>query len=262
VNVSQPQNAFAWADGSVRQAPTFLVRLEAEENIMRDFRDAKAMAHSLRQALTAKTVSLTHSESLELIAKAFGLDNWNILAAKIEAARPAADMAPANGGGTLHCSFCGKSQHEVTALIAGPSVHICSECVGLCDNILEDQAIDKAVREAPGPDPAAATAEIIRGKGDGALQAYRAAAQSWREHLVWSLQQTEGAIRRLETGAAWTPDARAKARGWTRDPMAGKSRSEIEAQRTSLQERLTRVEDRLRAADAVLQERDLGRPGQ
>jgi hypothetical protein len=55
---------------------------------MRDFRDAKAMAQSLRQALTETSVTLTHSQSLELIAKAFGFDSWNILAAKIEAEKP------------------------------------------------------------------------------------------------------------------------------------------------------------------------------
>src|SRR5690242_16312834 len=55
---------------------------------MRDFRDAKAMAHALRDALKSRAVETTHSESLELIAKAFGYDNWNILAAKIEAAEP------------------------------------------------------------------------------------------------------------------------------------------------------------------------------
>ena len=55
---------------------------------MRDFRDAKAMATSLRQALNDQSVTLTHSQSLELMAKAFGLDNWNILAAKIEAEKP------------------------------------------------------------------------------------------------------------------------------------------------------------------------------
>src|SRR5215475_9347952 len=53
---------------------------------MRDFRDAKIMAHALRDALKIKTIETTHSECLELIAKAFGYDNWNILSAKIEAA--------------------------------------------------------------------------------------------------------------------------------------------------------------------------------
>jgi Glyoxalase superfamily protein/Clp amino terminal domain, pathogenicity island component len=55
---------------------------------MRDFRDAKAMARSLRDALKAKAIETTHTEALELIAKAFGYANWNTLSAKIEAAEP------------------------------------------------------------------------------------------------------------------------------------------------------------------------------
>ena len=54
---------------------------------MRDFRDAKDMAESLRKALARQDISVTRSQSLELIAKALGLDNWNVLAAAIEAAR-------------------------------------------------------------------------------------------------------------------------------------------------------------------------------
>ncbi|MCF6776930.1 ATP-dependent Clp protease ATP-binding subunit ClpX [Thiotrichales bacterium 19X7-9] len=42
-------------------------------------------------------------------------------------------------GKTLYCSFCGKSQHEVKKLIAGPSVYICDECVDLCRDIIIDQ---------------------------------------------------------------------------------------------------------------------------
>ena len=37
---------------------------------------------------------------------------------------------------TLYCSFCGKSQHEVRKLIAGPTVFICDECVELCNDCL------------------------------------------------------------------------------------------------------------------------------
>ena len=59
---------------------------------MRDFRDAKAMARALRDALKAKAIETTHSEALELIAKAFGYENWNILSAKIEAAEPMARL--------------------------------------------------------------------------------------------------------------------------------------------------------------------------
>ena len=50
---------------------------------MRDFRDAKAMAQTLRDALKAKSVTLTNSESLELIAKILGFHDWNVLSAKI-----------------------------------------------------------------------------------------------------------------------------------------------------------------------------------
>jgi len=42
----------------------------------------------------------------------------------------------------LYCSFCGKSQHEVRKLIAGPSVFICDECVDLCEDIIREEAID------------------------------------------------------------------------------------------------------------------------
>lgn len=63
---------------------------------MRDFRDSKAMARTLRDALAEKSIAFTQSESLELVSKMFGLANWNVLAAKIETtARPiAAQMFP------------------------------------------------------------------------------------------------------------------------------------------------------------------------
>jgi uncharacterized protein len=51
---------------------------------MRDFRDAKAMAQTLRDALKQRSVSLTHSESLELIAKILGFHDWNELSARIQ----------------------------------------------------------------------------------------------------------------------------------------------------------------------------------
>ena len=45
-------------------------------------------------------------------------------------------------GKLLYCSFCGKSQHEVRKLIAGPSVFICDECVELCNDIIREEASD------------------------------------------------------------------------------------------------------------------------
>jgi hypothetical protein len=56
---------------------------------MRDFRDAKVMAKTLRAALAAKGLNITNSQSLELIAEAFGVDDWNTLAAAIRAEAPA-----------------------------------------------------------------------------------------------------------------------------------------------------------------------------
>lgn len=44
-----------------------------------------------------------------------------------------------DGNSILYCSFCGKSQHEVKKLIAGPSVFICDECVELCNDIIEEE---------------------------------------------------------------------------------------------------------------------------
>jgi uncharacterized protein len=54
---------------------------------MRDYRDAKAMAQTLRDALKQKSVSITHSESLELIAKILGFHDWNVLSATIQSAQ-------------------------------------------------------------------------------------------------------------------------------------------------------------------------------
>lgn len=52
---------------------------------MRDYRDAKAMAQTLRQALKEKSVVLTHGESLELVARILGCADWNVLSARIQA---------------------------------------------------------------------------------------------------------------------------------------------------------------------------------
>jgi len=48
----------------------------------------------------------------------------------------------------LYCSFCGKSQHEVRKLIAGPSVFICDECIELCNDIIRDEMMEAVGAEA------------------------------------------------------------------------------------------------------------------
>ncbi|MBL8307875.1 MAG: AAA family ATPase, partial [Rubrivivax sp.] len=62
-----------------------------------------------------------------------------------------ADKKGASGEKVLYCSFCGKSQHEVKKLIAGPSVFICDECIELCNDIIRD--------EVPAEGPAAKTSK-------------------------------------------------------------------------------------------------------
>jgi len=98
---------------------------------MRDFRDAKAMAQSLRAALAAKGVKISNRQSLELIASAFGVADWNTLAAAIrrEALIPRkntrtqnGDRAPARFSAELEStldrasSYANERKHEYTTL--------------------------------------------------------------------------------------------------------------------------------------------------
>jgi ATP-dependent Clp protease ATP-binding subunit ClpX len=59
-----------------------------------------------------------------------------------------AEKKGASGEKTLFCSFCGKSQHEVKKLIAGPSVFVCDECIELCNEIIRDELPAIAAEEA------------------------------------------------------------------------------------------------------------------
>jgi ATP-dependent Clp protease ATP-binding subunit ClpX len=67
----------------------------------------------------------------------------------------AGDKSKDDSGKLLYCSFCGKSQHEVRKLIAGPSVFVCDECVDLCNDIIREEIHDKSTttkkRDLPSP---------------------------------------------------------------------------------------------------------------
>jgi ATP-dependent Clp protease ATP-binding subunit ClpX len=67
-----------------------------------------------------------------------------------------ADRKGSSGEKTLYCSFCGKSQHEVKKLIAGPSVFICDECIDLCNDIIRDELPAETDKDTKGdlPTPA------------------------------------------------------------------------------------------------------------
>src|SRR5690606_11336365 len=68
---------------------------------------------------------------------------------------------------TLYCSFCGKSQHEVRKLIAGPTVFICDECVELCNDIIREE-----------------TKGGIAGKKDGEIATPRQICETLNDYLI------------------------------------------------------------------------------
>jgi hypothetical protein len=109
---------------------------------MRDYRNAKVMAQTLRDDLSEKSLTLSHSESLEVVAHMLGLRDWNVLAAKIDVeqgSQPAeAKRDEGNAAAPRSCAFCGKTQHELAKLIAGPAAFICGGCVELCYDVLID----------------------------------------------------------------------------------------------------------------------------
>ncbi len=59
-------------------------------------------------------------------------------------------MSNSKSGGDskiLHCSFCGKNQHEVRKLIAGPAVYVCNECVELCNDIIREETQENTIQD-------------------------------------------------------------------------------------------------------------------
>jgi ClpX C4-type zinc finger/Glyoxalase superfamily protein len=216
---------------------------------MRDFRDAKVMARALRDALNAKAVETTHAEALELIAKAFGYENWNILSAKIDAAKPAASderelsVAAQNNSPppqTLYCSFCGKSQHEVRKLIKGPTSFICDECVDLCTEIVEEPEFFRltGANEESG-EAYAALFEVALGTSTEELTRYLERGRKAVERNRSSLQGIQSILA--------MSDRDISARGKTREDLVITERN--------VQRELKRYEQAVRITTTVLGER-------
>jgi hypothetical protein len=216
---------------------------------MRDFRDAKTMARALRDALKAKAVETTHAEALELIAKVFGYENWNILSAKIEAAQPAASdertlsVAAQNEPAPpkiLYCSFCGKSQHEVRKLIAGPPPSfICDECVELCIDIIE-------------PDDDLELFRLMKGNEESGATAYPALLELVRR------TSTEELAHYVERGRKGVERNRAAMQAMERRRRDGEVSGDekvLVAMQQQAQRELKRYEDALNIATTVLGER-------
>ena len=214
---------------------------------MRDFRDAKAMARSLRDALGAKAVQTTHSESLELIAKAFGYENWNILSAKIDAAQPhpgstAALQNPPPQAKVLYCSFCGKSQHDVSKLVAGPAVYICDECIDLCTDVVDEQ---------------------LRQLSEGNETSARAMSTDrllhYVEHAERGAQRYRQGLHRIERMLAIRENPPADDDGTLQSPgfaqLKKRTSDELRTMQRHSQNQLNRCERALRTATAIVDER-------
>lgn len=119
--------------------------------------EVKARANKLRDILANHGHQLKHTESLEVISKLEGAADWNTYSAHLTAEQKTLEQNPGNRNSEisstepdhsekpdknkiLYCSFCGKSQHEVRKLIAGPNVQICECCTELCIDIVLEEA--------------------------------------------------------------------------------------------------------------------------
>ncbi len=94
-------------------------------------------------------------------------------------------MANASGGdgkNTLYCSFCGKSQHEVRKLIAGPTVFICDECVELCMDIIREETKSSSLKASDGVPTPTEIAQVLDDYVIGQMHAKRVLAVAVHNH--------------------------------------------------------------------------------
>ena len=104
-------------------------------------------------------------------------------------------MAKAPSGdtkNTLYCSFCGKSQHEVRKLIAGPTVFICDECVELCMDIIREEHKTSIVKSGDGVPTPTEISSVLDDYVIGQSQAKRVLAVAVHNHYKRLNHITEG----------------------------------------------------------------------
>lgn len=94
-------------------------------------------------------------------------------------------MANSSGGdskNTLYCSFCGKSQHEVRKLIAGPTVFICDECVELCMDIIREETKTSGLKSTDGVPAPLEICEVLDDYVIGQMHAKRVLSVAVHNH--------------------------------------------------------------------------------
>ncbi|WP_295645426.1 ATP-dependent Clp protease ATP-binding subunit ClpX [uncultured Methylibium sp.] len=95
----------------------------------------------------------------------------------------------------LYCSFCGKSQHEVKKLIAGPSVFICDECIELCNDIIRDEV------PAEGPEAKAAKSDLpVPGEIKSSLDQYVIGQEPAKRTLAVAVYNHYKRLKHMQAG--------------------------------------------------------------
>jgi hypothetical protein len=109
---------------------------------------------------------------------------------------------------TLYCSFCGKSQHEVRKLIAGPTVFVCDECVELCMDIISAENTSSLVKSRDGIPP---PKEITPLHDDYLAASSRPMARNHRRTPSWTVSSTTPTGRRSGVDARYRLRSRTNA---------------------------------------------------
>ena len=93
-----------------------------------------------------------------------------------------AESSSGDGKNTLYCSFCGKSQHEVRKLIAGPTVFICDECVELCMDIIREETKATGLKASEGVPAPAEICQVLDDYVIGQIHAKRVLSVAVHNH--------------------------------------------------------------------------------
>ena len=145
------------------------------DQLRRQARELHRAAQAGNSAALSRLRAVSEDVSLAsaqlAIAREYGFSRWPALKAAVEKmAMPSVQTRRQESlDDRVKCSFCGKSRRQVKKLIAGPDVYICSECVGLCEEILENEVEAPTTangRAAPGAVDRSSAPQILE-RGDG-----------------------------------------------------------------------------------------------